>query len=539
MQEAERWFQQDLRLAPADFYVRAAYADLMLQQARPAEALALLAGQESFEPLLLRIAIAQKQLRDPALTQSSARLRAAFAAELQRGEAVHRREQARFLLEVQDQPEPSLAAALENWSVQHEPDDVLVLMRAARAAGNPARCRGRPRLRARSRSKRRARRCPDPRNLGVAMNPLLRNLLMLVLLLAGRLAQAHIASNGFLSLKVEGSKVSGAIELAIRDGELAVGLDHDGNGKVTWGELKSSQGALQSYVQGHLRLRGADGPCRLTFAPVEVNERVDGSYLWLPITADCGSVLQRLSIEYTLLDAEDPSHRGLLTLFAKGRRRRQSWAAVSELGSSSSTMSRRGLPSSSTCAPEFGISGAASIICCFCCPCCCRRYCCVEQNRWEAVPIAGPAFLNIVKVVTAFTLAHSITLSLAAFDVIRLPSRLTESVIAASIIIAALNNVFPRVTEGRWRIAFAFGLLHGFGFASVLAEMGLPKGARLISLVAFNLGVEAGQLVVVLAVMPLVYFLRATHFYRRGIMPWGSSAIACLALFWFVQRALL
>lgn len=135
--EAERWFQQDLRLAPADFYVRAAYADLMLQQARPAEALALLAGQESFEPLLLRIAIAQKQLRDPGLAQSSARLRAAFAAELQRGEAVHRREQARFLLEVQDQPGLSLAAALENWSVQHEPDDVLVLMRAARAAGNP------------------------------------------------------------------------------------------------------------------------------------------------------------------------------------------------------------------------------------------------------------------------------------------------------------------------------------------------------------------------------------------------------------------
>jgi tetratricopeptide (TPR) repeat protein len=135
--EAERWFQQDLRLAPTDFYVRAAYADLMLQQGRPAEALVLLAGQESFEPLLLRIAIAQKQLHDPALGQSSARLRAAFAAELQRGEAVHRREQARFLLEIEDQPHLSLAAALENWTVQHEPDDVLVLMHAADAAGDP------------------------------------------------------------------------------------------------------------------------------------------------------------------------------------------------------------------------------------------------------------------------------------------------------------------------------------------------------------------------------------------------------------------
>ena len=135
--EAERWFQQDLRLAPTDFYVRAAYADLMLQQGRPAEALVLLAGQESFEPLLLRIAIAQKQLHDPALGESGARLRAAFAAELQRGEAVHRREQARFLLEIEDQPHLSLAAALKNWTVQHEPDDVLVLMHAAAAAGNP------------------------------------------------------------------------------------------------------------------------------------------------------------------------------------------------------------------------------------------------------------------------------------------------------------------------------------------------------------------------------------------------------------------
>ena len=137
-EEAARWFQQDLRLAPTDFYVRAAYADLLLRQERPADVLSLLQGQESYEPLLLRIAIAQKRLHDPALSQSSARLQAAFAAELQRGEAVHRREQARFLLEVLNQPKLSLGAALENWSVQHEPDDVLVLLYAASAAGTPA-----------------------------------------------------------------------------------------------------------------------------------------------------------------------------------------------------------------------------------------------------------------------------------------------------------------------------------------------------------------------------------------------------------------
>jgi tetratricopeptide (TPR) repeat protein len=136
--DAQRWFEQDLNLVPTDFYVRAAYADLLLRQGRPGEALKLLQGRESFEPLLLRIAIAQRQLHDPQLAQSSARLRAAFAAETQRGEAVHRREQARFLLEVEDQPNLSLAAALENWAVQREPDDVLVLVNAAKAAGTPA-----------------------------------------------------------------------------------------------------------------------------------------------------------------------------------------------------------------------------------------------------------------------------------------------------------------------------------------------------------------------------------------------------------------
>jgi hypothetical protein len=361
--------------------------------------------------------------------------------------------------------------------------------------------------------------------------------LALTLVLAAPFALAHIASNGFLNIKVDGSQVTGALELAIRDGELAVGLDRDGDGKVTWGELRSSQDTLQRYVQGHLHLAGAAGPCRMDFRPVEVNERVDGSYLWLPFTADCGGAFKRLSIEYQVLGAEDPSHRGLLTLSANGA------AQTAVLGGDpAARLFDLEHPSPWSAFIEYlhagvwhiwsGIDHLLFLLSLLLPAVLVRR-----QNRWEAVPMAAPAFANIVKVVTAFTLAHSITLSLAAFDVIRLPGRLTESVIAASIIVAALNNVFPRVTEGRWRIAFAFGLLHGFGFASVLAEMGLPKDARLVSLIAFNLGVEAGQLAVVLAVMPVAYLLRSTAFYRRGVMPWGSSAIAALALVWFVQRA--
>jgi hypothetical protein len=354
---------------------------------------------------------------------------------------------------------------------------------------------------------------------------------------AAAIAQAHIASNGFLTLNIEGSNIAGSIELAMRDGELAIGLDSNRDGKVTWGELRSHQHDLELYLRTRLTISDGSSRCTQDYGPVQVNERVDGNYLWLPFTALCTDKLSRINIAYSLLQDIDPSHRGLLTVTA--------WGATQTgvVGASPDPqLIILDHPSAWRAFFEYLKIGVWHIwsgidhllfLLSLLLPAVLKR----RNGQWEAVSLAKPAFLNILKVVTAFTIAHSITLSLAAFDVIHLPSRLTESVIAASIIVAALNNIFPKVTEGRWRIAFAFGLLHGFGFASVLADMGLPPGARLVSLVAFNLGVEAGQLAVVLAVMPLAYAARATNFYRHTLMRWGSSAIAALALVWLVQRA--
>lgn len=134
---AEHWFRDGLRLAPDDFYMRAACADVLLRHGRATETLQLLAGYESMEPMLLRIAIAHRLLHDSASRQAEALLSSAFEIEQQRGEAVHRREQARFLLDVDGRPSLALAAAQENWRVQREPDDILILLRAAQAAGKP------------------------------------------------------------------------------------------------------------------------------------------------------------------------------------------------------------------------------------------------------------------------------------------------------------------------------------------------------------------------------------------------------------------
>jgi tetratricopeptide (TPR) repeat protein len=131
---AEHWFTEGLQLAPEDFYLRAACADLLLRHGRAAETLQLLAGYESMEPMLLRMVIAHRLLGDRQGEQDRALLADAFEVEQQRGEAVHRREQARFLLDVEQQPTAALAAAQENWRVQREPEDALILLRTAQAA---------------------------------------------------------------------------------------------------------------------------------------------------------------------------------------------------------------------------------------------------------------------------------------------------------------------------------------------------------------------------------------------------------------------
>jgi hypothetical protein len=354
-------------------------------------------------------------------------------------------------------------------------------------------------------------------------------------------ASAHVASNSFLVVHAQGQELNGSMELALRDVELAVGADSNGDGKVTWGELRAAEPKLREYIALHMQFTTQQSRCTLQFEPLQVNERVDGNYAFMPFSAHCPVTIRRVAISYSVMEGIDPSHRGLLTLTSGSGSGADAQTAV--LGGNQPEQAfTLGASSTWRAFTEYLQTGIWHIwsgydhllfLLSLLLPAVLVR----RNGHWEPIAEVRPAFFNILKVVTAFTLAHSITLSLAALDVVRLPSRLTESVIAASIVVAALNNVFPVVVDARARIAFSFGLLHGFGFASVLADMGLPHGARLISLVSFNLGIEIGQLAVVLAVMPIIYAARAGTIYRRAVMPYGSAAIAALALVWFIQRA--
>jgi hypothetical protein len=145
--------------------------------------------------------------------------------------------------------------------------------------------------------------------------------------------------------------------------------------------------------------------------------------------------------------------------------------------------------------------------------------------------------LNVLKIVTAFTIAHSITLALAALHVVELPTRWIESAIAASVIVAAANNLWPVVGKGSWMVAFGFGLIHGFGFANALNDAGLSKGSLAMALIGFNVGVEIGQLAIVAVVVPLAFHFRHTAVYRRTILRGGSVVVIAVAAVWLAERA--
>lgn len=161
-----------------------------------------------------------------------------------------------------------------------------------------------------------------------------------------------------------------------------------------------------------------------------------------------------------------------------------------------------------------------------------------QPGGWGPVPERRIAIVNVLKVVTAFTVAHSITLSLAVLGLVHLPSRLIESAIAASVVLAALNNLAPLVSERGWMVAFGFGLLHGFGFANALGDLGLQHGQLAVTLFSFNLGVEIGQLAIVSLFLPLALSLRRLVFYRRLVLRFGSLAIVVVASTWLAERAL-
>lgn len=165
-----------------------------------------------------------------------------------------------------------------------------------------------------------------------------------------------------------------------------------------------------------------------------------------------------------------------------------------------------------------------------------KRWLGIRYTDFEPEKSFKIALFSVVKIITIFTLAHSVTLSLAALELINLPSRLVESIIAISIGMAAFHNIVPFLNKKEWLIILIFGLFHGFGFASVLAEQSRGGEYLVYSLVGFNIGVELGQLAIILIAFPILFLLSRTKFYHIILVGFSLLLIA-ISTYWIIERA--
>ena len=372
---------------------------------------------------------------------------------------------------------------------------------------------------------------------------MIRYLLVLPLLLALHLnAWAHKASDSYLVVTAQGATVSAQWDIALRDIDFALGLDSDGNGEITWGELRNRKTDLSAWALSRLELtRG--GTCPLELKDLQVDEHTDGAYAVLNINSTCPAASGPLGLQYRLLFDLDSLHRGLLRASVDGTTHTtvlSPTSGVQQFGAEAVSRFQQ--------FKQYLVEGVWHIwigfdhilfLLALLLPAVLvyGRPTGASRSEWRGAERFGQAWREVLWVVTAFTVAHSITLSLAALGLVSLPSRLVESAIALSVVLAAANNVWPMVSDKRWLVAFCFGLIHGFGFASVLAELGLPADALALSLLGFNLGVEIGQMAIVAVFLPAAFLMRNTVFYRKGVFVGGSLLTMLLAALWLAERA--
>lgn len=354
--------------------------------------------------------------------------------------------------------------------------------------------------------------------------------------------QAHKPSDSYLILQQDArdARLEGQWDIALRDLQHAIELDLNGDGVITWGELKARQAAATHYALSRLVIeaiaRGDRRTCPLQPRNLLFDEHVDGGYAVLRFTVECPFRPAQVAVHYSLFFDLDPNHRGLLDLRSGGHDQ----ALVLAEAHPTATV-HLDAPERLAQFRAFLDEGIWHILkgydhILFLLTLLLPAVVLFRNGQWQPRESLRDALLDVLKVVTAFTLAHSLTLSLAVNGLVHLPSRVVESGIALTVLLGAVNNLFPLVRERRWVVAFAFGLIHGMGFASVLTDLGLADWNLALALVGFNLGVEVGQLAIVLLFIPVAFGLRGTRFYRVAFMPAGAVVIGVAAAYWLAIR---
>jgi len=370
-----------------------------------------------------------------------------------------------------------------------------------------------------------------------------------VLLLAAP-AFAHKPSDSYLTLDAGGPTLAARWDIALRDLEFTVGLDANQDSQITWGEVNAQRAAIAAYALSRLDLRAGDETVGLRLDALQIDDHSDGAYAVLRLASDTPGDAGPLGVTYRLLFDIDPTHRGLVRYRHAGGGERsvvlspESPAVTLTAADSGKWRALIDYIREGVWHIWIGFDHVLFLIALLLPAVLVRRRDADAGSdagsgppRWFPVASFRDALRSVLTLVTMFTLAHSLTLWLATMEWVLLPIRPVEAVIALSIVVTAVHNLWPRIPLPGPAVAFGFGLIHGFGFASVLGDLGLSEGTFGVALLGFNVGVELGQLAIVAVVLPVACLLRGTAFYRWVVLRGGSVAIAVLALAWFVERA--
>lgn len=372
-------------------------------------------------------------------------------------------------------------------------------------------------------------------------------LALLCVVAASSQAQAHRLGEGYIILNVADHGISGRIELNLEDVDDAMKLDQNGDGVVNSAELNASLDRLRQYVEPRVKIGTKEDWWSLKFSGHELASYPLGNYVKLPfVVEDTGTVPDNIEVEYRLLFDHDDNQKGLLVIEENARLDfKNANETVSKLFTAESpvqTVDLTVVPTSNVFLLFIkegiwhiwiGLDHILFLVALLLSSVRNR-----EQPWWEPVQSFRPAIWEVAKVVTLFTIAHSITLALASLRIVELPGALIETIIAGSIVVAALDNIVP-IFKGRigW-IVFGFGLFHGLGFASVLSHLTLSQASLATTLVGFNLGVEIGQIAIICVVFPVLYALRKKTAYPNWVQRGLSSVLIVMGVVWMIERTL-
>ena len=355
---------------------------------------------------------------------------------------------------------------------------------------------------------------------------------------------AHSTGENYIFLNFREASIDGVFEIHFDDFEEKLGIETKGRDAAT--VVEQSAGKIREYINGNFTI-GAEGeaPYELEFTSHGVLDVPQGRFAQFHFRAETGPLPDILALSHTMCYEGDRLHRGLVCVSENaktGKNHGEEYVAMVfgpttpeqtlDLNNIPGLISARAMIPQGVLHIWIGIDHILFLIALML-----PTVLLLKEGSWEPVTGFRKALWNILKVVTVFTIAHSVTLLLAALGYLDIPSRFVESVIALSIILVALNNITGKVKGGSLWVILFLGLFHGLGFASVMGHLPFRMEKMLKCVIGFNIGVELGQIAIVVVLFPLLFFLRKKSFYVPVVLKCGSGILILVAGYWFVQRA--